>query len=378
MLLSVALALCAPLSSLPAPQKEEAIASALAGLAGGGVLYSTGAGGDPPIAVAAGKSDPISNRPMSVDTPLRVASITKTLVAAVVLRLVERNRLDLDAAVGPLIDSRLADILRADGYDLDRITIRHLLTHSGGLYDHGADPRFIVAIFASPERRWTREALIRLATEYGDPVSEPGSAFQYSDAGYILLGDILERETGRSLAHVVREELGFDRLNLTSTWWEVFEPAPASAAPRGRQFIEGRDATDLHPSFDLFGGGGLVMSARDLATWFAALFEGRIFEHAATLDLMTMKGGHVGAERYRLGLVVDVIGENEVYGHSGFWGVVAYYDPVRRVAVAGYATRREDYRSGILPLVRGLVGAEPDGCVSAAAAVADQDSRVGG
>jgi D-alanyl-D-alanine carboxypeptidase len=198
--------------------------------------------------------------------------------------------------------------------------------------------------------------------DYGDPLGQPGEAFHYSDIGYILLGDIVERLTGQSLAKVVRELLRFDALGLRTTWWEVAETAPVGAAPRARQYYQGEDATAVHASFDLYGGGGLLMSARDLATLFTALFEGRIFERAETLTTMTAMGTHRGADRYRLGVFARTVEGRAIYWHSGFWGTLVYYDPLRRRAVAALTTRTERYRSEIVPLAESVVGIMPRHC----------------
>lgn len=79
---------------------------------------------------------------MDVDTPLRVASITKTLTAATVLRLWEDGHLPLDGSIRPLIAPELAQMLTQAGYDMDAITVRHLLNHTAGIYDHASDARY--------------------------------------------------------------------------------------------------------------------------------------------------------------------------------------------------------------------------------------------
>lgn len=321
-------------------------------------MYVTGAGVATPYSAARGMADAARNRPLTVDTPLRIASNTKTFVAVTVLRLWEQGRIDLDAPIGPLLTPALDALLRGDGYATDRITVRHLLSHSSGLYDHGSDPRYIQAVLADPGHVWTREELVRLCTSYADPQSPPGTAFRYSDTGYILLGDIVERITGQSLAQAVREQVGFERLGLRSTWWEIAEPTPAGTLPRARQWLGTTDATDVHPSMDLYGGGGLLMTTRDLATFFAALFEGRVFDRPETLREMLWRGPHRGADIYRLGIFVKRIGDREVYWHSGFWGTHAYYAPDTRVAVAGMTTNQESYRR-LIQLVEDTVTAAP-------------------
>jgi len=74
------------------------------------------------------------------------------------------------------------------------------------------------AIFADPMYPWTRTEQLRGAVEWGDPHGQPGEVYTYCDTGYILLGEIIERTTGRPLAEVVGELVGYERLGLTSTW----------------------------------------------------------------------------------------------------------------------------------------------------------------
>lgn len=362
MTLLAAAALCTLIWNLPETARQDALAQAVASVEAPTVVYATGAGIGTPLSAAAGFADPAMARKLTVDTPLRVASNTKTFVAATLLRLQERGLIDLDSSIESLLDPELVGILERDGYDPSRITVRHLMSHSGGLYDHGGDSRYVAAMLATPRREWKRIDQLRLMTEYADPQSEPGTRFLYSDTGYILLGNIIERATQNSLAAAVREALRFDELGLTSTWWENVETRPASAQPPARQHIDGRDVSSVHASFDLYGGGGLVMSARDLATLFAALFENRIFDDPATLREMLTIAGHEGSDRYRLGVFAQQTPEGEVYWHSGFWGTAVYYDPRKKLAVAAYTTRQERFRPEALPLLQSVIGIPPAAC----------------
>ncbi len=346
------LALQAPAAAQPSELQEQ-LAAASRPMA----VYVAGAGVETPHGASAGEAGAAT--PLTIDTPVRIASNTKTFVAATLLRLWEQGRIDLDAAIGPLLTPALDELLRADGYDTGRITVRQLMSHSAGLYDHGGDPRFIEAVIADPAHVWTREELVRLSMTYADPQSAPGTEFRYSDTGYILLGDIIERKTGKNLAAAVREQLRLDRLDLSSTWWERFERPPPGVAPKARQFLGARDATGFDPSMDLYGGGGLLMSARDLATFFAALFEGRVFDRPATLREMLWQGPHRGAHIYRLGIFVKRVGDRDFYWHSGFWGTHAYYAPHSRTAVAGITTNQDAYRR-LLRVVEETIGAVPE------------------
>ena len=142
---------------------------------------------------------------MTADRPVRIASNTKTYVAATVLRLSEEGRLSLDDSIDSYLPGPMVDLLTGDGYRPDQMTLRHLLTHTSGLYDHSDSQKYGDAIMADPQRRWTRAEQLEAAMEWGDPWGPPGAIYTYCDTGYVLLGAIIEEASGRSLAAAVRE-----------------------------------------------------------------------------------------------------------------------------------------------------------------------------
>ena len=289
---------------------------------------------------AGGVSEVASATPMAPNQTVRNASNTKTYTAAAILRLWETDRLDLDALVREFLDDDQMALLQGDGYDVDVITIRHLLSHTAGLIDHGSADEYSAAIMADPSRRWTRDEQVAGAVEWGDPLWPAGEAFSYSDTGYILLGQVIERVTGQPLGPAVRDLLGFDELGLDATWWELMEPVPAAAGPRAHQYIGGIDSNDWDPSLDSYGGGGLVTSSRDLAAFWYALFQGQVFDRPATLDTMLTSPIPLEETPYRLGIFVRDIHGMEGYEHSGFWGTRAVYVPELDLVVAGAVTEQ--------------------------------------
>jgi len=308
-----------------------------------------------PWGIAAGMADASTARSLTIDTPLRVASNTKTFVAATVLRLWEQGAISLDAPIVSLLAPTLERLLTSRGYRTDKITVRHLLSHSAGVYDH-AEPRYFKAVLANPAHHWTREEQVGLSCHYAGPTNEPGQEYLYSDTGYVLLGDIVERVTQQSLAQSVRQQLRLDERGLTSTWWELVEAQPAGTQTRARQFLDDAavtDVTDLSATLDLYGGGGLLMSVRDLAKFQQDLFENRVFDNPATLAEMLRKGEHEGAEEYRLGISVKRVSGQECYLHTGYWGTAVYYSPDAGVSIAGFTT----HRAGRPALVAILEGA---------------------
>ncbi|MDP2483951.1 MAG: serine hydrolase domain-containing protein, partial [Candidatus Palauibacterales bacterium] len=178
---------------------------------------------------ASGVADIETGTPLSPGNPVRIASNTKTFVAASTLRLWEDGRLGLDDPVSKHLPAAYIEMLEADGYDLEAMTVRHLLTHTSGVYDYADRERYVEAILADPTHRWTPEEQVALAMEWGNPYGPPGEIYRYSDTGYVLLAQIVESVNGRPLAASMRELLALDSLGLRSTWMETLEDPPPGA-----------------------------------------------------------------------------------------------------------------------------------------------------
>ena len=289
---------------------------------------------------SAGVSDLATGKTLSVDQPFRIASNTKTYVAAATLRLIEDGRLKLDDPIARRLPKEYVDRLRAGGYDLNRITIRHLLSHTSGLYDYAMDPAFMTAVMAEPGKRWTRLEQVEFALAKGKPYGEPGQVFHYADTGYILLGEIIERITGKGLGPALRDLLGYQRLQLTSTWLETLEPAPQGVAGRAHQYMDSTDTFAMDPSLDLYGGGGLVATPRDMMTFLRGLFTGRIYRKPSTLQTM-LTTPFPGAQRdYRLGIYPFTVDGERGWGHTGFWNTFAFYWPDRDIGISLAVTQQ--------------------------------------
>jgi D-alanyl-D-alanine carboxypeptidase len=314
------------------------------------------------VEVARGEADVGARIPLRVDTPFRIASVTKTFVAVAVLRLVEQSRVDLDDPVDRYLSPESVATLTAGGYAPDAITVRELLDHTSGLYDYASSDEYDARNTSDPGHRWTRAEQLTFAVEHGDPVGVPGAVHRYADTNYILLGELLERETGRSLGPAVRDTVGFGRLGLDHTWWEQLEPPPADSRPLAHQYHGTTfDGASLDPSYDLFGGGGLVSTVGDVSRFFEELFRGRVFDHDATLDTMLTvsrpgrrDGAALGIFRWRADGV-------RCWGHPGYWGTVAAYCPARHVAYAITTDQADEDLIDTGPLERTIVRLAGDG-----------------
>ena len=272
---------------------------------------------------AAGVLDTASGKPLAPDQSLRIASNTKTFVAATVLKLWEQGRLALDEPMTKYVAEQHLDILRNGGYKVDSITIRHLLTHTSGIFDHAQSDQFFETIAANPQKEWTRTEQIQGAVEWGDAYGTPGERFSYSDTGYILLGEIIEKITGKSLAQATHEAVDYEKLGMDATWWELQEQAPADVKGRAHQYLDGYDTYDFNPTMDINGGGGIVSTTGDLSIFLDQLFAGNVYTNPATLDTMVAvvknKVPNEPFNDYRMGLYTRTISDLRAYEHSGFW-----------------------------------------------------------
>jgi len=287
---------------------------------------------------AAGLADPVNGRAMTPLTPVRIASNTKTFIAAAVLRLHEEGKLDIDDPIAEHLPEEYLTMLEDDGYDTEAIALRNLLNHTSGLFDHTSGDRYTELIMADPMHRWTRAEQVRSAVEWGDPHGAPGQYYTYCDTGYVLLGAVVEGASGRPMAEAVRTLLEFERHGLVSTWWETLEAQPEWVPDRAHQYYGDVDTFEFDPSFDLYGGGGLVSTVGDLARFYRALFEDRVFRNRGTRRIMLTTDDDVlplpgASERalppgaYRMGIWAVQVEGFDSYRHTGFFGTLATYVP---------------------------------------------------
>lgn len=258
--------------------------------------------------------------------PFNIASVTKTFTAVLVLRLVERGSIRLDEP----IERWFADFPRAS-----EITIRHLLSHTSGIFDYHDDGE--VLGHESQERAPRR--LVELAANHGLDFS-PGAQWAYSNTNYIMLGLIIEAATGESFQVVLRREL-LDPLALQHTYLSGFE-APRGNLVHGYWRNESRTVFDVtnayHPTIT-WSTGGIVSNAVDLTRWFEALFGGLLLE-PSSLEEMTSPTAFANGSRapYGLGLFVTPTAWGTYFhhsgGHPGYRAHVGYLSTRRAVVAA--------------------------------------------
>lgn len=223
--------------------------------------------------------------PADDETRYRIASITKLFTSVLVLKLVEEGRLDLDSP----IRTWLPDY---PGEGADRITLPHLLNHTSGLaqYDRvtSLDQALIEGV--EPYQRPQTAAQLLQRCCAGPLAHAPGTAFDYNNADYILLGRIIERVTGMSYERALEQRI-LRPLGLADTGIAHQDAIIARLAPT----YFGRDAqTPLMNDLPMYyqnsdAAGGMYSTAADLLTFAEALYGGRLIR-PASLERMLVPG----------------------------------------------------------------------------------------
>lgn len=239
---------------------------------------------------------------------LRVASNTKMFVSVALLQLVDEGKLELDAPIGKY----LPGLVKGEGIDEKEITVRQLLQHTGGLSAFpGVDVLLDPSLQLFPP---APEQMVSLGLRSGSQ-SEPGTTFEYSNTGYIVLGLLVEKLTGQRLGEALEQRI-IDPLGLEET----------SYAHAGDKQIEGphmtgywgepalmTDVTGYEPGI-LAGSGALVSSGSDLAVFVDALVDGKLFSKARMADIQNT----FEDTGYGLGLLgTELSCGTEVWGHNG-------------------------------------------------------------
>lgn len=234
--------------------------------------------------------------PMTDDAPVPVGSITKAVTAAAALVLVEDGDLELDA---PLVDT-VAELRELPHRLRGRLTLRHLLSHTGGLPCDAAEVR------ASTLRRHVLDCC-----RTAEPLSDPGSVFSYSNIGYLIAGHAVTTVTGMSwweaVQSLVLDPFGIPARFVAGTRAPSGLVTGHSVRRRGsRPVVQSLTAAEAAV-------GALAASARDLVTFGRGLLDQDLRDEMCTPV--------PGADPFGLadgwGLGLATYGPGRTVGHDG-------------------------------------------------------------
>jgi D-alanyl-D-alanine carboxypeptidase len=208
--------------------------------------------------------------PADDSTRYRVASITKLFTSVLILQLHQEGQVDVNAPIGTWLPDY-------PGQGADLVTLHHLLTHTSGLENFDRERSFQEAVENGIERYQkphTSDALLaRCCSE--TLVSDPGTAFAYNNADYIVLGKVIERVTGKPYHEVLNERI-LRPLGMNDTGMMRYDTIlPRLASTYFYPDDTGKGIPDLPVYWEnWYAGGGMYSTATDLLVFADALFGG--------------------------------------------------------------------------------------------------------
>ena len=297
-------------------------------------------------AAALGSRDRAGRR-LRLDSHMRIGSVTKTLTGTAVLQLVDRGLVGLDRPV-----ERYLPGLVPNGR---AITVRQLLDMTSGLFNTTEDRRLNELTVRDPRRAFTVRETLAFAFRH-EPYFAPGQGYHYANTNFDLLGLLVERVTGRSLAAVVAERI-LRPLGLRHTELPELRLVQRLRRPYARGYQFGSNLDGLDAYLALLGGdlgamvrvpkgaapydatfwnlsytwasGAATSTLRDMAVWAKALATGTLLSPALQRERLRLVPG----TNYGLGIAEVVPG---FIGHtgavSGFQAAVGHA-PARRATI---------------------------------------------
>jgi CubicO group peptidase (beta-lactamase class C family) len=276
-----------------------------------------------------GMADMEHHVPITPQTMFRIASITKQFTTAAILKLQEEPKLSVKDKLSRFIP----DFPRGD-----QVTLRQLLTHTSGIHNYTDEPDFLSRVTNAT----TTEAIIAEMKKYRYDF-DPGTKWDYDNSGYILLGYIVEKVSGRSYGDFLRENF-FQPLGMTSTGvYRTPEALGYSLETNGF-----KRALYWDPSW-CGGAGALSSSVEDMYRWNEGVFNGQVLDAASLKAAFTPVTESEGQVNWDAG-----------YGFGWF---VGHYRGLREISHAGlmsgfrsYLVRLPDERFTVAILVNSSPG----------------------
>lgn len=261
-----------------------------------------------------GKADLETGRRLAADAVFRVASHSKSFTATAVLQLAETGKIRLDDPVA----RHLGWLGEHKDRRFRQITARQLLCHGAGLLRDGADSDFWQLAKPFPDRDELRTSVLgsRLVTE-------PNVSLKYSNLGYGLLGLLIEEKSGKSYREYTDARI-VGPAGLEATVAEPRPRTPKAVTGYSRRDRDGRRRPVPHVATGaLAPATGFASTAVDLCRYFSAHFVG---SNKLLGDVMKREMQRVhfrvhrpsaGGQDYGLGLMLQRVGERQVFGHGG-------------------------------------------------------------
>ncbi|MEV0992996.1 serine hydrolase domain-containing protein [Streptomyces sp. NPDC049949] len=282
-----------------------------------------------------GIADRQTGTPMNADLHSRIGSVTKTFTVTGLLQLVDQGEVGLDDPISRYVSGVPGG---------DSITLRQLADMRSGLFDYTTDKKWLDGLRADPHRTYTPRQLVDVA--FGHPPNfKPGAKWEYSNTNTVLLGMLVEKVSGQSLADYLREHVFAPlKLNSTSLPGDSAMPDPhahgyTDFTPKGTV----ADATNWNPSW-AWAAGAVISDLDDLHAWARALADGLLLTPKTQAErLRTLPIGAVPGASYGLG----ILDFNGWLGHNGElpgYETIAAQLPAEKATLVVLVNSDVDYR----------------------------------
>ncbi|MCU0456390.1 MAG: beta-lactamase family protein [Bacteroidales bacterium] len=274
---------------------------------------------------ASGKASLHDGVDMKPCNKTRVGSTIKMFTAAIVFKLQEEGKLDLDDRIADHLGGETIDRIR----NADKATIRQLLHHSSGIYNYIQNLKFQTASLNDLVREWHAEDLLKYAYNQ-QPYFGPSEDVFYSNTNYILLGLLIEKIEGKPLYQVFDEGI-IEPLGLAGTQFAGKDPVPDDIV---RGYIDLYSNLNViestyYSGWDYYcADGGLISNAYDMNEFFRALMGGQIISSSSLGEMLTWeRPSEQDPEfyeiEYGLGIFRMNTSKGVCYFHSG--DAIGYY-----------------------------------------------------
>jgi D-alanyl-D-alanine carboxypeptidase len=253
---------------------------------------------------AQGVSNPATGAGMSVNDHMRIGSVTKTFTITALMVLADRRRLSLDDPVSKYLPNV------PNG---NNITLRMLANMTSGIFNFSEDAIWESEFLKNPQRIWSPRELVNIGLSH-PPYFAPGKGWHYSNTNTVLVGQVLEKVTKRSIAAVYQRYI-FAPLSLRYTVWPLSADMPFPYA-HGVTDFNGKivDATKFSPSFSN-AAGELVSTLADMRIWAKANATGVLLSPAMQKQHQTWVTISPKVPDYRYGL--GLLNNHGWLGHDG-------------------------------------------------------------
>ncbi len=271
------------------------------------------------VRAAVGLADVEANIPLNDTIGMPGGSTGKTFVAALTMLLVEDGTLSLDDPASKWLgDTPWYNRLP----NADEIRVRHLLSHTAGISDYAGTVRFQLALVWRVLRRGSAqfepEELIGFVLD-GEPPFPVGEGYRYTDAGYLVLGRLIEAASGRTYYDLLDERI------LTPQDLDEVRPADQSVLPRITPGYQGgvrnlkKDGRMKFDPTSEWTGGGLTTNPTMLVEFYAALAEGRVVEPESFAQMLNAGWRNPETPEWHYGFGLFVSDDGNMFGHGGLW-----------------------------------------------------------